>query len=198
MKSFALAPRSTSTSPMVTRCQCASCTRERRDFRRAALRGFGAALIVAVVLGLCWILAGCGKAEQQLSTGKVIAAAQLPGIRGDAQYAEVNPDCLPALYEDFRAELSQRGLVKWDSRFDCNRFAVHYISKAQTRYAVAAWQSSTPAQALALAEVWYRRADGTAHAVVQARTPEGDIFIEPQNGQRLPPIADSQIFLRKW
>jgi hypothetical protein len=184
---------------MVRRCQCEACTRERRDFRRTALRGLGAGLIVAAVLALCWLVAGCSKAEQQLSTGKVIAAGQLPGICGDAAYAEVNPDCLPSLYDDFRAELSQRGLVKWDARFDCNRFAVHYISKAQTRYAVAAWQSNTPAQALALAEVWYRLPGGAgAHAIVQARTPEGDIFIEPQTGQRLPAPPESAIFLRKW
>lgn len=183
---------------MIRRCQCESCTRERRDFRRLALRGLGAALIVGAVLAACWVLAGCSKAEQQLSTGKTIESAALPGWRGEAVYAEVNPACLPSLYDDFRAELSQRGLVKWDARYDCNRFAAHYISKAQTRYAVAAWQSNTRAQALALAEVWYRLPDGGGHAIVQACTPEGDIFIEPQTGQRLPAPSESSIYLRKW
>jgi hypothetical protein len=162
-------------------------------------------VIFGILFSTCaWVAAaffavsGCSRQEAQLTTGKVIAAAQLPGLKGDTAYAEVNPACLASLYEDFRAELSSRGLVKWDARYDCNKFAAHYISKAQTRYAVAAWQSSTPAQSLALAEVWYRRGDGTAHAIVQARTPAGDTYIEPQNGSVLPSIPETAIFLRKW
>lgn len=152
-------------------------------------------LFLALVCAWAFFVNACSKHEAQLSTGRVIAAADLPGLKGDAAYAEVNPDCLPSLYEDFRAELSARGLVRWDARYDCNKFASHYISRAQTRYSIAAWHSSTPAQSLALAEVWFERPDGTRHAIVQARTPAGDIYIEPQTGQR---TTAGQIYLRKW
>ncbi|ACB74010.1 hypothetical protein Oter_0721 [Opitutus terrae PB90-1] len=102
---------------------------------------------------------------------------------GDETYAEVNSQWLFRYYQDFRAELFRLGIVRWDDRFDCNRFAELYTSLAQARFYRESYQSRTPAKALALAPFWYIRGNGQgAHAIVQALTERGRMFIDPQTG----------------
>ena len=153
-----------------------------------------------VLLLVC--VTGCSKREEKLSTGATIPAVQLPltGPRGDSIYAVVQSAALPYLYDNFRSVLSSQGLVKWDARFDCNHFSTLYISTAQINYAVAAWHSSTPANSLALAEVWYIPTGRSPHAIVAAQTEQGLLFIEPQTGKviTLSPSERSSIFLAKW
>lgn len=163
------------------------------------------AAVCGLIAAFClWVLfvTGCGKQERALSTGEVVSNAQLPsGFKGDTAYAVVQSAALPALYENFRSVLSSQGLVKWDARYDCNHFSALYIALAQTQYAVAAWHSETKAQTLALAELWYLpNGPPSGHAIVQARTELGDIYIEPQSGQRLTltPAQLRSIYLRKW
>lgn len=161
--------------------------------------------LLALVL-LCagaLFVGGCGKREAALSTGQVTPAAELPlaGFKGDAAYATVQSAALPSFYDNFRDVLSRQGLVKWDGRFDCNHFAALYISLAQSSYTVAAWQSETKAQTLALAEIWYRPGAGAAgHAVVAAATERGLLFIEPQTGREIQLTAAERgtIYLCKW
>ena len=150
------------------------------------------------------IIGGCGRQEKALSTGKVMTStevrATLPGYVGDTAYAVVRSTALPSLYDNFQTGLSREGLIKWDARFDCNHFAALYVALAQARYAVAAWQSSTPAQSLALAEVWYHRDDGKGHAIVAAITEHGLQFIEPQTGAVITPSESerSNIYFCRW
>lgn len=163
---------------------------------------------IALTFVLILLLAGCARREEALSTGQTVASLSLPTAlkpyhwSGDAEYAVVRSTALPSIYGDFRSTLSDLGLVKWDARFDCNRFATLYIGVAQARYAVAAWHSSTKAQALALAEVWYLQGgDATrAHAIVLAHTERGPVFVEPQTGRELTltPAEQRSIFLCKW
>lgn len=161
-----------------------------------------------LTIALILLLAGCARREGELSTGQAVPAANLPTAGkpghwvGDVQYAVVQSSALPLIYADFRSTLNGLGLVKWDGRFDCNRFATLYIGVAQAKYAVAAWHSSTPAQALALAEVWYLVGGdpAKAHAIVLAHTERGPVFIEPQTGQELAlsPVEERSIMLAKW
>ena len=158
------------------------------------------AIGVLVFIGLCWT--DCSKREEKLSTGITIPVAQLPltGRYGDSLYTTVQSSALPYLYDNFRSVLSSQGLVKWDSRFDCNHFSTLYISTAQIKYAVAAWHSTTPANSLALAEVWYTPTGRPLHSIVAAQTEQGLLFIEPQTGQTvtLSPSERSSIALVKW
>lgn len=158
------------------------------------------------------LLASCAKKEASpLSSGQVVqnpaVDSQLFGFVGDGPYAVVKSDALPAYYDAFRADLFKEGVTKWDARFDCNHFAGYYIAKAQMRYYLANFHASTPAQTLALAEVWYRPGGGKGgHAVVAALTsnsPTGPPqleFIEPQTGGRfqLTPAERASVFLVKW
>ena len=172
----------------------------RRRLRR--IFAWGGIILALVVI----MLAGCRKAEPASATlaGAPVPAAALPlnGWVGDTAYATVNSPALPALHANFKAVLFDQGLVKWDERYDCNHFASLWIALARTRYAVEAWHSSTAAQTLALAEVWYLRGGqpGRGHAIVAASTDAGLRFIEPQTGA-LVTLTDAErasITLVKW
>jgi hypothetical protein len=172
------------------------------DFRSRALRGFTAIfLLTLLALGCFWLVSGCAKREAAFSTGKAIAGSTLPGFKGDGSYLEVSAAALPALHENFRAILSDLGLVKWDRRFDCNHLADLYIAAAQARHLVATWHSSTSAESLALGVVWYRRAAGGNHAIIEARTDHGLVYVDPGAGPQpvtLTPAEQASIYFRKW
>jgi hypothetical protein len=162
-------------------------------------------MLLTLVCVWAFFVNACSKRETQLSTGAVLAAAQvqqiLPGFAGDTAYATVQSSGLPEIYQNFRAVLNQQGLVKWDERYDCNHFAALYVALAQSQYTVAAWHSNTKAQTLALAEVWYRPGAGAVgHAIVAAVTERGLLFLEPQNGQEISLTAAERrtIYLCKW
>lgn len=104
---------------------------------------------------------------------------------GDELYAEVNSTWLRAFQRDYRAELFRLGVVKWDARFNCQRFVELYVGLAQARYFHVAFHTWQPAGALAIGPVWYVRGDGTGHAVVQAVTERGTLFIDPQSGEEV-------------
>lgn len=151
---------------------------------------------------------GCAKKDVSLlSAGTVVQNpaldSKLYGFIGDGPYATVKADALPAYYDSYRQELFDKGVTKWDVRFDCNHFASYYIAKAQLEYYSANFHSSTPAQTLALAEVWYKPAwagGKQGHAIVAAFTDAGLLFIEPQTGQRIAMTAAerSSVYLVKW
>jgi hypothetical protein len=132
-----------------------------------------------------------GNARVAPITGKLMSSAELrkvvPGaIVGDRSYAEVNSAWLATWYPIFRSKLFKIGLARWDYRFDCNRFADFYSNLAQAFFSVEMFQSDLPAQALALGPFWYMRDNGQgAHAIIQALTERGRIFIDPQTGQEV-------------
>lgn len=163
----------------------------------------GAAMIVIIAC----TLNGCSRQADKsaLSAGTVAQTsqvlAQLPGYAGDGPYAVVKADALPTYYDSFRKRLFDDGVVKWDERFDCNHFASYYVALAQTQFYLANWGASTPAQTLALAEVWYRPGGGAkGHAIVAAYTDKGLLYIEPQTGRTiaLSTAERASTFLVKW
>jgi len=154
---------------------------------------------------LCLISAvvciGCSKQPPSMAAGATLTAAQLtaaagPAVTGGTHYATVSAAALTAFYADFRSELFRQGVTKWDPRFDCNHFATYYVALAQTRFYLASFHSSTPAQTLALGVMWYQSARG-AHAIVMAITDRGLLFIEPQTGDEitLTPAERQSAFL---
>lgn len=146
----------------------------------------------------------CAKRESvPSSTARVLTAAEIraampAAILGDTAYAEVNSAWLPGFYAEFRAALFADGVVQWDERYDCNHFAAYYVARAQTRFYLANFQSSTRAQTLALGQFWYLRANGRAHAIVAALTDRGPLYLDPQTGAELhlTPAERSSAFLK--
>lgn len=170
-------------------------------------------LLLAVGAGL---LGGCagsaalslepGKARVSPMTGRILTNQELRGtvpgvILGEALYAEVNSEWLPHWYGTFRAQLFRIGLTRWDARFDCNRFADCYANLAQAFFSLEMNRSRTRAQALALGPFWYVRADGKGtHAIVQAVTERGRIFIDPQTGRemKLSPLEEQSGYVQMF
>jgi hypothetical protein len=163
-------------------------------------------VIAALFLGVAIFIGGCAKKDASpLSTGQVVQNpaidTQLFGYVGDGPYAIVKADALPDYYQSFRKRLFDDGVVKWDERFDCNHFVSYYVALAQTQFYLKNWGATTPAQTLAMAEVWYRPGGGKkGHAIVAAQTDRGLLFIEPQTGRTvtLSPAERQSVFLVKW
>lgn len=162
----------------------------------------------AVLRAILWTLpvaaggsgAGCAShlgsgnvaaAQPIMTTGRVLQPAELqklvPGvILGGTAYAEVNSAWLREWYPVYRAELFRLGVVRWDARFDCSRFAGFYTGLAQACFFEGSFHSRSNAVALALGPFWYRRdRDTLGHAIIQAITDRGRIFIDPQTGEEL-------------
>lgn len=160
---------------------------------------------VTVVAGMvAWLWTGCatvpvsdtsvelhGVAKVTADTGRVLTRADVQhetAVRffGNDTYAEVNSRWLTGFYADFRAELFRLGVVRWNERFDCGRFAELYTSLAQAKFYLESFHSRTTAKALAIGPYWYVRGDGKGtHAVVQALTERGRMFIDPQTGAEI-------------
>ncbi len=132
-----------------------------------------------------------GGANATLTTGRVFTRAEMQrqtatNYFGDQAYAEVNSAWLPKFHEEFRRELHRLGIVRWNERFDCNRFTDLFIALAQARFYRETFHSDTPARALAMGPYWYVRDNGRGtHAVVQVLTERGRIFVDPQTGQEV-------------
>ncbi|HYC70072.1 MAG TPA: hypothetical protein VEB66_02635 [Opitutaceae bacterium] len=150
-----------------------------------------ACVAAGVVLSGCATTAHVEARQVAPTTGRILTDRELRGavpgaILGERVYAEVNSAWLPRWYRTYREQLFKIGLTRWDSRFDCNRFADFYSNLAQAFFSLEMFHSNTPAQALALGPFWYVRADGGgSHAIVQAVTERGRIFIDPQTGEEM-------------
>lgn len=140
-----------------------------------------------------------GCATGRVFTQEEVRARTASLAFGDNSYAEVNSAWLERFHTDFRTELFRQGIVRADERFDCNRYAEFFIGLAQVRFYREAFHSQLPAEALALAPYWYVRGDGRgSHAVVQALTERGRLFIDPQTGAEvyLTPQEHATAFYR--
>lgn len=140
---------------------------------------------------------GCGpKKDAPFSTGQIISKIDLCNLfgasytilrnvyAGDSHYAVVNSKYLPEFYDEFRKELFDKGVVKWDERFDCNHFASYYISLAQVKFYAKSWNSNTKAQTLAMGIYWYTKDNNQGnHAIVVILTENGLVYLEPQTGK---------------
>jgi hypothetical protein len=167
-----------------------SFTHSRTPFARVAVfAALGAAVFLA---SGCASSPHAGLGEKRSpTTGRVLTNVEMQlrtGTRyfGDEMYAEVNSVWLADFYDDFRRELHRLGVVHWDERFDCNRFAEFFVALAQARFFDATFHSRTRARALAMGPYWYVREDGEGpHAVVQVVTERGRFFIDPQTGREI-------------
>lgn len=178
---------------------------------------FGRVAAIGLLMVEMWVALGCASATRSnsasvstnsapvpITTGRIMnrfdVQSRVPGaVIGDLMYAEVNSAWLHQWYDTFRRELFRLGVTRWDERFDCNRFAELYSGMAQAFFFREAFHSRTPATALALGPYWYRRADSKGgHAIIQALTERGRIFIDPQTGAelQLAPSEEAQPFLQ--
>lgn len=115
---------------------------------------------------------------------------------GDISYAEVNSEWLKNFYRTYRSELSRMGVVKWDSRYDCRRFAGLFTELAQNHFFQQEFHNDIKAHTLALGPIWYCPEQGGGHAIIFALTEKGPVYLDPQNGRevQLTPSERASIF----
>lgn len=168
------------------------------------------------LLGICLslVLISCSPRERgepvmfdegtQISDSQVIQSMPKCFI-GDKSYAPVKKEWVIWFYGKFRNDLSSGayGIVKWDEKFDCNRFAGDFASSAQIMYFQRSFSSFSKSKAVAIGEVWYvpdyifngvkmvlninvdqkGNITRTGHAINFIFTDkEGLLFFEPQSG----------------
>jgi len=142
--------------------------------------------------------------KAKLATGRVIAPAEVlqaaPGaVLGDRYYAEVNSAALPKLYQDFREELFDHGILQRTDQYTCKHFAAFFAEIAQAKFYAENFRGKTDARALAIGSIWYvRDHDGGPHAIVQILTERGRIYLEPQTGKEiaLSPKEEASTYFR--
>ena len=74
------------------------------------------------------------------------------------------------------------GWDKWADQWLCKDFAAMFRVFAQRAHAST---HKVPDERLICAEFWYRRDDGTGHALNFMLTDKGPVYIEPQTGKRV-------------
>ena len=111
----------------------------------------------------------------------------VPPNFGDETYQLVNPHEISTLYKNYQKDLFNKGIVRWDKKFDCNRFSLSFQSFAQISY----YNNSGEAQSIAVGEIYYVRDNGGPHAINIIVTPTDFLFIEPQSGEILN-LTDSE------
>lgn len=79
----------------------------------------------------------------------------------------------------FLMDRTNKGLLGWTRRNDCDGFARAYAQGCQDCHAVS---SGADEEGLAVGQFYYHRETGGAHAIVAAITEAGLTFIEPQTG----------------
>ncbi|WP_221031069.1 hypothetical protein [Actomonas aquatica] len=132
-----------------------------------------------------------GKASSHNTTGQVISYNEMRSIDGkmvlgDRSYAQVNSAWLADFNKRFRRELTRLGISETDRNFDSSRVADLYRVYAQAHYFKTSFHSEVDAEAIAIGSIWYvRETSGTQHALVQAITERGRIFIEPHTGEEI-------------
>jgi len=148
---------------------------------------------------------GCAPKKDSLTTPYYYTQQQVNALflteykilptTADKSYQEVNRAALSRHYEKFRDELFNKGVLKWNSDFDCNQFSLAYHSFSQITYN----SERKTGQSIAIGEVYYLKNGLTGHAVNFAIVDRGVIFIEPQTGLeiKLTDIERQSIFFVK-
>lgn len=89
----------------------------------------------------------------------------------------------------FWSDRTNKGLLKWDRRNDCDNFARAYAQSCEDCHAITAGNTD---EGLAVGQFYYHQDIGGVHAIVAAITEKGLTFIEPQTGAVLK-LTDKEI-----
>jgi hypothetical protein len=114
---------------------------------------------------------------------QIFGALRSYPITGDASYSVFDIDKLEKYYDEYRKDLFEKGVVRWDRQFDCNRFSQSFASFLQIKHLVNSRKEFGHGEALAVAEVYYKKDSGGGHAINLILTKDGFVFFEPQTGR---------------
>ncbi len=123
-------------------------------------------------------------------------------VLADVAYKTVDVNWMKSqFYDYFRSDLFSKGIVKWDKKFDCDKFAKYFAALIQVKYFVDNFQSWNPGESLAVGEIYYKVGgnDKKGHAINCVYLKNGFMFFEPQTGQfvDLSDVEKKSVFLVK-
>ena len=71
-------------------------------------------------------------------------------------YRTINKDWLiNNYYSEWKNELAKKGIRNWSGKFQCNSFALSFISDLNKKYFIDSWHSKNITESLALGVIWY-------------------------------------------
>lgn len=107
-------------------------------------------------------------------------------IISDKSYKSPNTKWLQStFYKRFHADLFDKGIIKWDAKFDCDKYAKYFTSLLQIDYFVENFYSREDSESLAVGEIYYniKGEKGNGHAINIVYSNGGFLFFEPQTGK---------------
>lgn len=124
-------------------------------------------------------------------------------LLSDSNYRTVDTSWLgSSFYTQFKNELFTKGIVKWDAKFDCDKFAQYFTSLLQVTYFIQNFQSWSVSESLAVGELYYKiGGDATKGHAINLVYINGDFqFFEPQIGQfvTLTPVEIASVYFVKF
>jgi hypothetical protein len=126
-----------------------------------------------------------GSASNQVLTQKAMMKFPMSQVvTADASYKVVDPQWIKgAFYDYFRKDLFDKGITKWDKKFDCDKFAKYFAALVQVKYFVDNFHKWTEGEALSIGELYYRIGGISGHAINVLFDGNDFTFFEPQTGQ---------------
>jgi hypothetical protein len=185
-----------------------------------SIGGFAlAALALLMLFASCSRQSGKVASGVALDRGAVVLTLLQEGVSplgiqlSSSAYAEVNESAIPALVEEFRADLSKKGIpvsdisgrTGYDARFQCTAFADFFAGSTAARMMGELWHSPLNVNRPTIFVVWYvqdnapRDADGNpiGHAInLMIVNGRRCVWIEPQTGRRLALSAAEKLTAR--
>jgi hypothetical protein len=101
----------------------------------------------------------------------------------DSSYQFFNETTLEGFYSKYKKELFDKGVVKWNNSFDCNRFTLYFSAMAQIEYFAQGFGENGNGQAIGVGEVYYVDDVLGPHAINILLIKGGFKFFEPQIGK---------------
>lgn len=143
---------------------------------------------------VAFLLSSCSRQDapvkvvgEKVQSYSVIAATirefKLPPVLPDSTYRYYDLSNLDRHYQEYRRDLFDKGVVKWDRTFDCNRFSQSFASFIQIKYFSESFHQSGAPEAILVGEVYYTDDERGNHAINVFLTKNGFVFFEPQIGK---------------
>lgn len=156
-------------------------------------------LIISILL--LFVFVGCAKQDENvkmpvqvrtLSTfsfqefqQKILFDLRVFPVLADTSYSVIDDTNLSELYNEYKNELFEKGVIRWDKSYDCNRFSQSFVTFLQIKFFANTRVNFNQGQALAVGEVYYTKTGVGRHAINILVTQQGTVFFEPQTGKIL-------------
>ena len=147
-----------------------------------------------ILISAALLLSSCSRQDapvkvvgEKVSSYSVVAVTmkefRLPPVLPDSTYRYYDLSDLDRHYQEYKQDLFNKGVVKWNRTFDCNRFSQSFASFIQIKYFSESFHQFGSPEAILVGEVYYTDDERGNHAINVFLTKNGFVFFEPQTGK---------------